>query len=108
MLDIATSACATHDDDSPVWKHSWVCITVNQRQDEPALWVWVNEILLDPSNQALVLDCCVVPVDRMSHEASLRLGAAIGDAATPFLEVTTCSPRYFAVHQGHSRGHLRL
>eukprot|EP00752_Nemacystus_decipiens_P011512 g10222.t1 len=62
------------------WAHSfhpWVCISENRRDDEPAVWVWVNEILLDSSNEALVLDCCVMPVRKMAGAVSARLGAAV-------------------------------
>ena len=88
IRDIAASACATHKEDRSTWKHGWSCITNDQRHDGPALWVWVNEILLDSTNQALVLDCCILPVDRMDHEASLQLGIAIGHASTHFIQVT--------------------
>lgn len=54
-----------------------MCITENRRDDEPALWVWVNEILLDPTNEALILDCCVMLADRMDSPASMQLGIAL-------------------------------
>lgn len=54
-----------------------MCITENRRDDEPALWVWVNEILLDSTNEALILDCCVMLADRMDSAASIQLGTAL-------------------------------
>ncbi|CAM9211239.1 unnamed protein product, partial [Laminaria digitata] len=88
LLHIAASACATHNEDNPTWKHEWACITNTERHDEPTLWVWVNEILLDPSNQALVLDCCIMPVDSMLHEASLKLDAVVGGVATNLIKAS--------------------
>lgn len=65
-----------------------MCITNNQRLDKPVLWVWVNEILLDSSNQALVLDCCIMPAENLGQDSSLQLGAAVGGMATHFIQVT--------------------
>lgn len=73
LLAIASTSCTHHDDKLPVWTHKWVCVSDNHRRDEPALWVWVNEILLDSSNEALVLDCCIMPVDRLDDAASAQL-----------------------------------
>ena len=91
LSDIAASACATNNDDNSIWKHEWACITNNQRRDEPALWVWVNDILLDSSNEALVLDCCIMPVDSMDHEASLQLDAVVGDMSKFIQVMDPCS-----------------
>ncbi|CAM9230359.1 unnamed protein product [Scytosiphon promiscuus] len=77
FLAIASTACMYHDDELPIWTHPWVCISENRSKDEPALWVWVNEILLDSSNEALVLDCCIMPVDRMEQPASAQLRESI-------------------------------
>lgn len=77
-------ACERHNEDLPFWKHPWVCMADSHSDDEPAIWVWVNEILLDSSNEALVLDCCIMPVDRMDDPASLQLkeSIAIQDATS--------------------------
>lgn len=76
-MAIASTVCKRHVEDGRGWEHPWVCITDGNDMDQPALWVWVNEILLDSSNEALVLDCCVMLVDRFGGEASTQLGAAI-------------------------------
>lgn len=76
-MAIATMACERHVEDLPVWAHPWVCIADSHRDDEPAIWVWVNEILLDSSNEALVLDCCIMPVDRMDDAASTQLKESV-------------------------------
>lgn len=60
-----------------MWKHPWVCLSENHLDDEPALWVFVNEILLDSSNEALILDCCILPVERRGGAVSTQLGAAV-------------------------------
>ena len=79
ILAIASIAWTRHiEGRSSCWKHPWVCVSENGRDDEPAIWVWVNEILLESSNEALVLDCCIMPVGRMRDDAaSVQLGAAI-------------------------------
>ncbi|CAM9617444.1 unnamed protein product [Hapterophycus canaliculatus] len=73
ILAIASTVCTLHEDELPIWTHPWVCVSENHRNDEPALWVWVNEVLLDSSNEALVLDCCIMPVDRLDEAASTQL-----------------------------------
>lgn len=70
MLAIASFACGEHNEDRPVWKHPWVCVADTCDDSKRALWVWVNGVLLDSSNEALVLDCCIMPVN------------GIGDAST--------------------------
>eukprot|EP00752_Nemacystus_decipiens_P011513 g10223.t1 len=50
---------------------------VGMKTDGPAIWVWVNDILLESSNEALILDCCIMQVRRMKDAASTQLGAAI-------------------------------
>lgn len=78
VSDVALFACTQHiEERSSVWKHSWMCISQHARDDEPAIWVWVNEILLDSSNEALVFDCCIMPVERMGDAASAQLIAAV-------------------------------
>ncbi|CAB1098062.1 unnamed protein product [Ectocarpus sp. CCAP 1310/34] len=78
ILAIISTACEHHDEaHASSWKHPWMCITENRRDDEPALWVWVNEILLDSTNEALILDCCVMLADRMDSAASILLGTAL-------------------------------
>ncbi|CAM9233644.1 unnamed protein product [Ectocarpus fasciculatus] len=78
ILAIISTVCDHHDEArTSSWKHPWMCITENRRGDEPALWVWVNEILLDPTNEALILDCCVMLADRMDSPASMQLGTAL-------------------------------
>lgn len=76
-MAIASMACTHHQDELPVWTHPWVCISENHRFDQPALWLWVNEILLDSSNEALILDCCVMPVARMDDPVSAQLRETI-------------------------------
>lgn len=49
--------------------------------------MWVNEILLDSTNEALVLDCCVMPEDSIGHEASLQLVAGVGGMLTKLIKV---------------------
>lgn len=67
-----------------------ICITEARK---PALWVWVYNILLDSSNEALVLDCCFMPVDDTSDAASAKLSGAaesanrIGTKCPIFVEV---------------------
>lgn len=59
-------------------KHPCVSITYNCDGTERASWVWVNSILLDSSNEALVLDCCVMPMnDSVCDAASSQIAAAI-------------------------------
>ncbi|CBN79557.1 conserved unknown protein [Ectocarpus siliculosus] len=78
ILAIISTACDHHEEaHASSWKHPWMCITENRRDDEPALWVWVNEILLDSTNEALILDCCVMLADRMDSAASIQLGTAL-------------------------------
>lgn len=78
MLAIATMGTEQDDEDLPVWPHPWVCIAEGHRDDGPAIWVWVNEVLLDSSNEALVLDCCVMPVsNRVGDAASAQLMESI-------------------------------
>lgn len=78
ILGVASVACTSHiEERSSCWKRPWICISENGRDDEPAIWVWVNGILLDSSNEGLVLDCCVMPVGRMGEATSTQLGAAI-------------------------------
>lgn len=75
---MASVACTRHvEERSSCWKHPWMCISDNRRDDEPAIWVWVNDILLDSSNEALVLDCCIMPVRQMAGAFSAKLGAAV-------------------------------
>ncbi|CAM9120897.1 unnamed protein product [Ectocarpus sp. 6 AP-2014] len=77
FMAIASMACTYHQDELPVWTHPWVCISDNHRFDQPAIWLWVNEILLDSSNEALILDCCVMPVARMDDPVSAQLRETI-------------------------------
>ncbi|CAM9358762.1 unnamed protein product [Scytosiphon promiscuus] len=77
FLHISAIACENHSDDRPGWKHPWVCITEGSDRGKRAIWIWVNGILLDSSNEALILDCCVLPVDRMIDDVSARLGFAV-------------------------------
>lgn len=77
FMVIASMACTHHKDELPVWTHPWVCISEKHRFDQPALWLWVNEILLDSSNEALILDCCVMPVARMDDPVSAQLRETI-------------------------------
>ncbi|CAM9318300.1 unnamed protein product [Ectocarpus sp. 13 AM-2016] len=54
IFAIITTACDHHDEaHASSWKHPWICITEIRRDDEPALWVWVNEILLDSTRLLL-------------------------------------------------------
>ncbi len=79
ILAIASMASKHHKRDFPVWPGPWVCIAEDRdRHDIPAIWIWVNEILLDSSNEALLLDCCVLPVDRLGDEvcSQLKMSAA--------------------------------
>lgn len=77
-MAIASMATEHHDEDLPVWAHPWVCIAENHDEDGPAIWVWANEVLLDSSNEALVLDCCVMPVlNRVSDAAAAQLMESI-------------------------------
>lgn len=77
MLALASLTCTYHVEDRPTWTHPWICLTESQMGDKPALWVWVNEILLDSNNEALILDCCVMPVNRLGNETSVRHGVAV-------------------------------
>lgn len=77
MLAIAKMG-TDNEDELPVWPHPWVCLTEGHRDNGPAIWIWVNEILLDSSNEALVLDCCVMPVsNRVGHAPSAQLMESI-------------------------------
>lgn len=61
-----------------MWKHPWICLTKkSENHDGRSLWLWVNDILLDSSNEALVLDCCILFVSSLANPASIRLGAAL-------------------------------
>lgn len=53
-----------------------MCISESGRDDEPAIWVWVNDIVLDSGNEALILDCCVMPVGQMGDAVSAQLGVS--------------------------------
>lgn len=79
MLAIVSTPCESHTEDrSSCWKHRWVCIREAEgRDDDKAIWIWVNEILLEPSNEAVVVDCCVMPVGRIGDTVSTQLGAAV-------------------------------
>eukprot|EP00752_Nemacystus_decipiens_P005603 g5071.t1 len=78
LLTIAVMGTEKDDDDLPVWPHPWVCLTEAHRDDGPAIWIWLNEVLLDSSNEALVLDCCVMPVsNRIGHAATAQLMESI-------------------------------
>lgn len=77
FLHIAAAVCEHHSEDRSGWKHPWVCITEGGDPGKRAIWVWVDGILLDSSNEALILDCCIMPVDRMVDAASARLGKAV-------------------------------
>lgn len=77
-MHLASTACTRHvEDRSSVWKHPWLCLSENGRDDEPAIWMFVNEILLESTNEALILDCCILPVERRGSALSCQLGAAI-------------------------------
>lgn len=79
LLHIVDTVCKNHNEDRPGWKHPWVCITERGELGNRAIWIWVNDVLLDSSNEALMLDCCIISVERMVDAASARLGAAIDE-----------------------------
>lgn len=94
---MASVVCEGHiESRSSSWKHPWVCISESGWvDDEPAIWVWVNETLLNSSKEALVFDCLVMPVGRMRDAVSAQLGAAVevdkirsDGAGTIYFEVT--------------------
>lgn len=77
MLFLAANACEHHNQERSSWKHPWVCIMERSGSyKDLVLWVWVNDILLESSNEALILDCCVMPTHRLT-EASVRHGTAV-------------------------------
>lgn len=69
--------CQHHDEGRPIRKNPCVRLTETQSASDPDIWLWVDEVLLDSRNEALVPDYCVVPVDQMSDEAGVELGSAI-------------------------------
>lgn len=83
FLAIARLVSETHDESRPFWKHAWICLTETaDSHDRPSLWIWVNNILLDSSNEAIVLDCCVFPVDPLDGEASSWLEVGLDTCTT--------------------------
>lgn len=88
-----------HKDNLPFWKHPWICLTKRPgNYDSPSLWLWVNNILLDSSNEALVVDCCILLASSRVSPAFIRLGAALEycrafGSSTKFIEVRQCFER---------------
>ena len=90
LLAMVSVACKSHVENGPFWKHSWLCLReTSDGGDGSSLWVWVNNVLLDSSNEALVLDCCVTFVERMVDPVFRRLRKFGGFGSPPicFLEV---------------------
>lgn len=94
MLSLAEQACMHHSEDRSSWKHNWMCLTEYRADRNPAIWVYVNEILLESTNEALILDCCIMPVDRLGDVASAQHGSALevnqflcGEAGVQFMKV---------------------
>ena len=98
LLLMIAVVCETHAENRPFWKHPWFCLTEKSKDvDGPCLWVWVNNILLDSSNEALILDCCVTLVERVANPVSFQL-CAFGAFLSPthFVEVCIQVLRKFA------------
>ena len=97
MLAIAKMG-TDNKDELPVWPHPWVCLTEGHRDNGPAIWIWVNEILLDSSNEALVLDCCVMPVsNRVGHAPSAQLMESIELQGSTVMKVKVTRSRFWRV-----------
>lgn len=73
MLAIAETACTSNRDSRSPWTRAWVCVSDTHHSGDSAVWIWVNEVLLDSSNEAVVLDCCVMPVEHLGDAVSVRL-----------------------------------
>lgn len=73
LFRIVSIACSRHAENRPVWKRPWFHLKTSHAKDQRVLWLFVNDVLLDSSNEALVLDCCIMPVERMDLGASRQL-----------------------------------
>ena len=94
LLEMFSSTCKTHVENHPFWKHSWLCLTEKSDSGNgPSLWVWVNNFLLDSSNEALVLDCCVILVEHPSNPVFRQLGTYGVFESPPIRFIEVCSKR---------------
>lgn len=97
LLAIVSKVCEMHRDNRPFWKHPWICLANKPGNlNIYCLWLWVNDILLDSSNEALVIDCCILLDNSIMNIASVRLGTALdycralGSSPINFIEVRLC------------------
>lgn len=79
FLLIANEACGAKEEDLRVWKRPMMCLTDDNQHParSPTIWLWISDILLDSNNQALVLDCCIMPVTGRHDPQSMQLGGAL-------------------------------
>ncbi|CAM9288454.1 unnamed protein product [Ectocarpus fasciculatus] len=77
VLAVTRSATTSHTENGPGWNRTWTLVEDPDYYGEPAIWIWVNDLLLDSSNEALVVDCCVLPVACRSDELSEKLHCSL-------------------------------
>lgn len=73
FLAVISTAITSHTENGRGWNRSWALVADPDNHSEPAIWIWVNDLLLDSSNEALVIDCCVLPVACVGDALSLQL-----------------------------------
>ncbi|CAN0267812.1 unnamed protein product, partial [Ectocarpus sp. 12 AP-2014] len=83
FLAVISTAITSHTENGRGWSRSWALVKDPDNHSEPAIWIWVNDLLLDSSNEALVIDCCVLPVACVGDALSLKLqrSAQFGSSA---------------------------